>query len=141
MTSSRILWLTLLTAAVGVAVACDRAPERGRVLVAEPAAAAPAPVAEPAATGAAAHAHADEVPPDGRQLFDFMLAKIPELVAKVPCSCCPFMLGQCYHGACPTSCGPCNKIGRKVYNWHQEGVSDDEIISRVTTQHPRKPGR
>ncbi len=137
MIATRTWWLALVaTVTVAALGACDRTPDRGAVPVGEP-----TPVAQSPAASAAAQAQADELPPDGRQLFDFMLATIPDLVAKVPCSCCPFTLAQCYHGACPTSCGPCNKIGRKVYKWHEQGVSDDEIVSRVVTQHPRKSGR
>jgi hypothetical protein len=116
-----------LLAAAGLLVAAGCAPERadGREVVARPAADPP-----PAATRAA-----DEVPPDGPELFAFMKEKIPELAAKVPCSCCPFTIGQCYDGACPSSCGPCNAIGRDAYTWHVQGIPDDEIVARVRDKY------
>lgn len=78
--------------------------------------------------------------PDGKPLFDFLLANVPELVEKVPCSCCPFALAECYRGACPTTCGPCNRIGRKAYEWHKQGMSDDAIVARVKAEFPRRAG-
>ena len=80
----------------------------------------------------------DPLPPDGPELFRFMRERLPELSMKVPCSCCGYSIGQCYHGACPPSCGPCNQIGRDVYRWHREGVSDGEIVARVRQNYHRR---
>lgn len=77
------------------------------------------------------------LPPDGAPLFSFLLKEIPELVDKVPCSCCDKNLGACFRGACPPTCGPCNKIGRAVYLWHLAGSSDDEIVALVKAKFPR----
>jgi hypothetical protein len=88
-----------------------------------------APVASTAAPAA--------IPPDGAQLFRFMLERIPTLAARVPCSCCRFTIGECYRGACPPQCGACNLIGRDAYTWHHQGLSDVEIVSRVREKYPR----
>ncbi len=92
---------------------------------------APTPPARAAATPTAPL----EIPPDGPDLFAFMKEKIPTLAAKVPCSCCPYSIGQCYDGACPSSCGPCNSIGRDAYTWHVQGVPDDAIVARVRLKY------
>lgn len=99
---------------------------------------APAPRSAEVVSAGLSGAAADEVPPDGPGLFRFMLERIPELAMKVPCSCCSYKIGQCYHGACPTSCGPCNRIGRDVYEWHRKGVGDDEILARVVRKYRRR---
>jgi hypothetical protein len=91
----------------------------------------------PQAAGSGGEVGTHALPSDGKPLFDFLLAEIPHLADKVPCSCCPFSIGDCYRGACPTSCGPCNQIGRDTFQWHQEGVSDDEIVSRVQAKYLR----
>ena len=44
-----------------------------------------------------------QVPADGAALFDFLLREIPDVVSKVPCSCCSEVLEGCYQGACPPS--------------------------------------
>ena len=75
------------------------------------------------------------LPADGEPLFRFLLAEIPEVVAEVPCSCCGRKLAECYRGACPPSCRPCNDIGRDVYGWHVEGVPTNEIVARVEAKY------
>jgi hypothetical protein len=95
----------------------------------------PDPVA--AVAPAAPAAAGDAIPPDGAMLFAFMLERIPDLAMKVPCSCCRYTIGECYKGACPPQCGACNKIGRDVYTWHQQGIGDDEILARVRNKYPR----
>ncbi len=121
--------LTIVIAGAALALAACNSPDKGTQVGGD----TPS-TPSPSRTTATPEA----LPPDGRQLFDFLLAKIPKLVAKVPCSCCPYSLAQCYRGACPTSCGPCNRIGRQVYKWHVQGVSDDDIISRVKIRWPRR---
>lgn len=109
----------------------------------------PAPPPAPAPPAPAAHADHDHeaagpkpVPPNGKPLFAFMLKEIPQLVDKVPCVCCPYTIGQCYRGACPPDCGPCNLIGRDVYAWHHEGLGDEEILDRVAQKYGvRRPAR
>lgn len=81
---------------------------------------------------------AKPLPAAGRARYNFLLAEIPQLVDKVPCSCCPYSIGQCYRGACPETCGPCNEIGADVYAWHHEGLSDREVVKRVQQKYPRK---
>jgi hypothetical protein len=117
--STRILDLALL--GIVVAAGCgDKSPVSR-----------PAPGASTA--GPLPAAPTDVIPPDGAQLFQFMLERIPVLAAKVPCSCCRCTIG----GACPPQCGACNLIGRDAYTWHQHGLSDDEIVSRVRAKYPR----
>lgn len=122
-------WSALLMGSIALLVAagCDSQ----RTSTPEATATAPAPDQAPTTSTNAT------LPPDGRPLFDFLMANIPELVAKVPCSCCPFTLAECYGGACPTTCGPCNEIGRHVYEWHQQGMTDDAIVARVEAEFPR----
>lgn len=120
------LTLGLLIALAGAGCREESTPPRPGPV----AAAAPAAPAAPAAAG-------DAIPPDGAKLFAFMLERIPELAMKVPCSCCRYSIGECYEGACPPQCGACNKIGRDVYTWHQQGVGDDEIVARVRKKYPR----
>lgn len=66
-----------------------------------------------------------------------MLERIPELAARVPCSCGNRTLAECYRGACPPQYGPCNGMGRDVYPWQQPGLSDDAIVARVRARYPR----
>jgi hypothetical protein len=72
------------------------------------------------------------------RLFSFMFERIPVLAAKVPCSCCKYTLAECYRGACPPQCGACNQIGREVYTWHMQGMSDEAIVVRVQAKYPRR---
>jgi hypothetical protein len=74
-------------------------------------------------------------PVDGAPLFAFLLREIPDLVNRVHCSCCGRRLAECYHGACPTSCGPCNHIGRDVFSWHAAGLGDDEVAARAQRKY------
>lgn len=79
------------------------------------------------------------LPPDGAPLFVFLLREIPTLVEKVPCSCCAKMLAECYRGACPPSCRPCNEIGRAIYGWHMGGMNDADIVALAKVRFPRAP--
>lgn len=97
-----------------------------------------APPTEPASAAPASATTEEAMPADGRPLFSFLLRKIPDLAMKVPCSCCQYRIGQCYQGACPTTCGPCNQIGRDVYTWHREGLGDEEILARVAAKYPHR---
>ncbi len=131
-TRTRTLAVLLVLAFVLVASGCGKDDNREAVATtADPAA---TPVIESNAS-AAPDKVATALPPDGQPLFDYLLATIPALVEKVPCSCCPRVIGECYRGACPTTCGPCNKIGRDAYTWHQAGMSDDAIVARVKTKY------
>jgi hypothetical protein len=78
-----------------------------------------------------------QLPADGTPLFAFLLREIPTLVEKVPCSCCGKMLAECYRGACPPTCRPCNEIGRAIYGWHMAGMSDADVIALVKVKYPR----
>jgi len=127
-------WLVVvlcLVAIGGIALAMRDRDERTHR---EPTTAQPPPLAaaSPHKHGPSGPAgHPSTVPEVGKPLFDFLLAEIPDLVDKIPCSCCSYKLGQCFRGACPHNCGPCNMIGKDVYEWHRAGLSDDEILKRV----------
>ena len=109
--------------------ACGRdAPDSVVATSAAPADSVPTAVAEPTN-------QTSELPPDGQPLFDFLLKEIPALVEKVPCSCCSKVIGECYRGACPTTCGPCNRIGRDAHAWHKAGMDDDAIVAKVRRKY------
>ena len=41
------------------------------------------------------------VPPDGSQLYSFLLREIPDIVSEIPCACCAEYLDACFKGRCP----------------------------------------
>jgi hypothetical protein len=92
------LTTALLSTALLIATACANDPPRS-VAPAEP-------DPSPAAVGTAS-SPADEVPPDGPELFAFM----------------------------KTSCGPCNRIGRDAYHMREQGMTDDEVVAHVREKY------
>ncbi len=41
------------------------------------------------------------LPPDGSELYSFLLKEIPDIVSEIPCPCCGEYLDVCYKGRCP----------------------------------------
>ncbi len=87
--------------------------------------------AEQATAEEPAPAHASRLPPDGDELFAFLLKEIPDVVSEIECTCCGKKLADCFHGACPGTCGPCNQLGREAWELHEQGLSKDEIVHRM----------
>lgn len=81
-----------------------------------------------------------EVPRPGAARFAFLKEHVPDVVSQVTCSCCGNKLIQCYEGACPPSCGPCNEQGKKAYDMFLHGKSIEAIQAYMAKHHPVSPG-
>ena len=77
-----------------------------------------------------------QVPPAGAARFAFLEQEIPDVVGLITCSCCAKKLSQCYDGACPVSCGPCNQQGKITYDMYSHGRSVAEIQSFMAKNFP-----
>ena len=77
-----------------------------------------------------------KVPPAGASRFAFLKKEIPDIVSQVTCSCCAKKLIQCYEGACPVSCGPCNEQGKITYDMYSRGRDVHDIQAYMAKNHP-----
>jgi hypothetical protein len=77
-----------------------------------------------------------QLPPAGAARFAFLKQEIPDIVGQVTCSCCGNKLIQCYDGACPVSCGPCNEQGKKTFDMYSHGKSIEDIQAHMARHHP-----
>ena len=60
-----------------------------------------AAASESASRSAPKSAAIPELPPDGKQLYEFLMREEPKLMAEIPCACCNLSLADCFEGACP----------------------------------------
>ncbi len=86
------------------------------------------------------HLRGLQIPAAGAARFAFLKKEIPDIVSQVTCSCCAKKLIQCYEGACPVSCGPCNEQGKITYNMHAHGRSVADIQKYMAKNHPVHAG-
>jgi len=56
---------------------------------------------EGASPSTKARAPIPTLPPDGKQLYEFLMREEPKLMAEIPCACCKLSLADCFEGACP----------------------------------------
>ena len=76
------------------------------------------------------------VPRAGAARFAFLEQEIPDIVSQITCSCCAKKLTQCYNGACPVSCGPCNQQGKITYDMYSHGRSIADIQAYMAKNFP-----
>jgi hypothetical protein len=76
------------------------------------------------------------VPRAGAARFAFLKQEIPDIVGQITCSCCGNKLTECYDGACPLSCGPCNEQGKITYDMFSHGRSVADIQSYMAKNYP-----
>ena len=77
-----------------------------------------------------------QVPAAGAARFAFLEQEIPDVVGQITCSCCAKKLTQCYGGACPVSCGPCNEQGKITYDMYSHGRSIADIQAYMAKNFP-----
>jgi hypothetical protein len=77
-----------------------------------------------------------QLPSAGVARFAFLKQEMPDIVGQVTCSCCGNKLIQCYNGACPVSCGPCNEQGKKTFDMFTHGKSIKDIQAHMAMHHP-----
>ncbi len=83
-----------------------------------------------------AHLRQLQLPSPGAARFAFLTQEIPDIVGQVTCSCCGNKLLECYNGACPVTCGPCNEQGGKTFDMFTHGKSVADIQSYMAQHHP-----
>lgn len=77
-----------------------------------------------------------QVPTNGAFLYTFLMKEVPDVVSQIPCSCCGRTLNQCYGGACPLDCGPCNEQGRTAFTQFAHGRSVADIQKYMAVHYP-----
>lgn len=77
-----------------------------------------------------------QLPPAGAARFAFLKQEIPDIVGQITCSCCANKLTECYNGACPVSCGPCNEQGKVTFDMFTHGRSVADIQGYMVKNHP-----
>mgnify|MGYP004096816747 CR=1 FL=1 len=83
-----------------------------------------------------AHLRQLQIPAAGAARFAFLKQEMPDIVGQITCSCCAKKLIQCYNGACPVNCGPCNEQGKKTYDMYVHGKSIAHIQAYMSKNHP-----
>jgi hypothetical protein len=77
-----------------------------------------------------------QLPPAGVDRFAFLTQEIPDIVGQITCSCCANKLTECYNGACPVNCGPCNEQGKVTFDMYTHGRSVADIQAYMAKNHP-----
>ena len=81
-----------------------------------------------------------DMPHPGAQRYAFLMREVPDVVSQVTCACCARTLNQCYGGACPVDCGPCNEQGKAAYELYAHGRTVQEIQGYMAKNHPVRVG-